>query len=242
MALRDQPYIPLYVQDFLTDEKLNECSALAHGIYIKLMCLMHKSDKYGTILLEQKYKQSDKQINNFAIKLIKHLPFTTDEIVKGLNELLSEKVIYLDGDMICQKRMIKDNELSLKRADAGKKGGIKSQFAKAKTQASTENESEVETESKNGTIKIDFEVFWNLYNKKIERKHTQKKWDSLSVKAQEKIIDILPRYIIANHDLKYRKNPMTFLNRECWNDEIVNETPEGEKVTMPRGYPFNLID
>lgn len=26
MALRDQPYLPLYVQDFLTDEKLRECS------------------------------------------------------------------------------------------------------------------------------------------------------------------------------------------------------------------------
>ena len=26
MALRNQPYIPLYVQDYLTDEKLSMCS------------------------------------------------------------------------------------------------------------------------------------------------------------------------------------------------------------------------
>ena len=43
MALRDQPYLPLYVQDFLTDEKLAECSAMATGVYIRLMCIMHKS-------------------------------------------------------------------------------------------------------------------------------------------------------------------------------------------------------
>ena len=47
MALRDQPYIPLYVQDFMTDEKLNECSAATTEVYIRLMCVMHKSEKIG---------------------------------------------------------------------------------------------------------------------------------------------------------------------------------------------------
>ena len=46
MSLRNQPYIPLYVQDFMTDERLNECSAAANGVYIRLMCLMHKSEEY----------------------------------------------------------------------------------------------------------------------------------------------------------------------------------------------------
>ena len=58
MALRDQPYLPLYVQDFLTDEKLIECSASATGVYIRVMCIMHKSDPYGMILLKQKDKQT----------------------------------------------------------------------------------------------------------------------------------------------------------------------------------------
>ena len=46
MALRDQPYLPLYIHDIMVDEKLNECCAATHGIYIKgLMCLMHKSNQ-----------------------------------------------------------------------------------------------------------------------------------------------------------------------------------------------------
>jgi len=145
MALRDQPYLPLYVQDFLTDEKLNECSALAHGIYIKLMCLMHKSDEYGTILLKQKYKQSTKPIENFACKLAKHFPFSKGEIIEGLTELINEKVIEINEDKIWQKRMIRDNEISLIRAEAGKKGGEKTQkFAKAKVKANSEYEYEDE--------------------------------------------------------------------------------------------------
>ena len=124
MALRDQPYLPLYVQDFLTDEKLMECSASATGIYIRLLCIMHKSEEYGVILLKQKDKQTDKQINNFAIKLAKYLPYSIDEIIAGLSELINEGVLQNGGDKLSQKRMIKDNEISSIRSEVGRKGGL----------------------------------------------------------------------------------------------------------------------
>lgn len=156
MTLRNQPYIPLYIQDFLTDEKLNECSAESTGVYIKIMCIMHKSKKYGTILLKQKDKQSPNQINNFACKLDKHLSFVVDVIERSLIELLEEEVLYIENDKLCQKRMIKDNDISIKRSEAGKKGGnpklaypnIKAN-GKAKTQANSESENENENESEN---------------------------------------------------------------------------------------------
>lgn len=135
MALRDQPYIPLYVQDFLTDEKLVECSAEATGVYIRLMCLMHKSDEYGRILLKQKDKQTNNQIKNFAIKLSRQMPYSVDIIERSLNELISEKVIQIEDSFISQKRMIKDNDISLKRSMAGREGGKKTQLDKANQQA-----------------------------------------------------------------------------------------------------------
>jgi hypothetical protein len=146
MALRDQPYIPFYVQDFMTDEKLSECSAEATGVYIRIMCLLHKSHEYGTILLKQKDKQTTKQINNFALKLVKHMPYSIKVIESGLTELIDEGVLILDGDRITQRRMVKDNDISLKRSKAGKKGGTQTQFAKAKDEANTENEYEYENE------------------------------------------------------------------------------------------------
>lgn len=56
MALRDQPYMPLYVQDVLTDEKLLNCSAIAHGIYLRLLCILHKQETYGILRINKKYK------------------------------------------------------------------------------------------------------------------------------------------------------------------------------------------
>ena len=126
MALRNSPYLPLYVQDFLTDEKLVDCSASANGVYIRLMCILHKSEPYGKILLKQKYKQNESMCLNFASMLLRQMPYSMSEIYDGLEELLDNKIIEIDGDYLLQKRMVKDGELSEKRAVAGKKGGKKS--------------------------------------------------------------------------------------------------------------------
>lgn len=214
MALRNQPYIPLYVQDFLTDEKLMECSALANGVYIRLMCVMHKSESYGTILLKQKDKQSDKQVLNFANKLAKFLPWDLQTIVIGIEELLEEKVIFIDGDLLKQKRMIKDGDISDKRASAGSKGGNKTlgkptkrtkKFAQAKSQANSENENENENaiENENKELKggvgekeillipNEFKPIWNewLEYRKAKKKknYAGVKWEQI---ALNKLIEI----------------------------------------------------
>lgn len=149
MALRNQPYIPLYVQDFMTDEKLMECSASATGVYARIMCVMHKSKDYGTILLKQNDKQTESKVDNFALKLAKFLPYPISVILSGLEELLNEEVLCIDGDILFQKRMVKDGKISDKRALAGSKGGQKTiaknqTFAQAKSEANSENEIESE--------------------------------------------------------------------------------------------------
>jgi hypothetical protein len=128
MSLRKQPYLPLYVQDFLTDEKLAECSAAATGVYIRVMCLMHKSEEYGIILLRQKYKQNKNVCLNFAYQLSKNLPYPVDVINGALCELVDEGVLNIDTGKeikLIQKRMVRDFKLSELRSVSGKKGGKK---------------------------------------------------------------------------------------------------------------------
>jgi hypothetical protein len=149
MALRDQPYIPLYVQDFLTDEKLIECSAEATGVYIRLMCILHKQEHYGTIELKAKYKQTESKIRAFAEMLSKQMPYHSSTIEKSLNELISEGVLYLEDDLLYQKRMRIDGEISVKRAKAGSFGGKKGKQKESKIKANSENENEYENEIEN---------------------------------------------------------------------------------------------
>ena len=126
MALKDQPYLPLYVQDLLTDEKLIECSASAHGIYLRLLCILHKQKIYGKIYLKQKYKQNTSKYINFALMFAKQMPFDQLTIQKGIKELTDEKVITTNEDVLFQKRMVRDGEISKIRALSGSIGGKKS--------------------------------------------------------------------------------------------------------------------
>lgn len=169
MALTDQPYLPLYVDDWMNNTKLKMCSPGAHGLMASIMCLMHKSESYGIILLKQKFKQTDEQVLNFAKQIAKLTSFDLLEIEKPLHELIDEKVLKIEGDSLICSRMVKDAEISKKRASSGKSGGNKTQkslknFALANVEANTgiengiENENgignEDEVKSKNAKFKI----------------------------------------------------------------------------------------
>lgn len=151
MALRDQPYLPLYVDDFMSDEKLNLCSAEATGVYIRLMCLMHKMDEYGVITLTKLDKVCDDQIRNFAVLLSKQMPYEIDLIYRSICELFERKVIQIKGDKLMQKRMVKDAEMSKKRAIAGSKGG-KQKSSKSSSKVSGESQANSVNEIVNENI------------------------------------------------------------------------------------------
>lgn len=120
MAQRNLPYLKLYVQDFLSDEKLNECSAEATGVYIRLMCIMHKNEEYGVVRLKPKDKHTGRPVADLARKLARQMPYDTKTIERGLEELLDEGVLNLDGDMLYQKRMVHDGKVSSARAAASR--------------------------------------------------------------------------------------------------------------------------
>lgn len=247
MALRDQPYMPLFIQDFLTDEKLNECSASATGVYIKIMCLMHKSPIYGTILLGQKHKQTDDQILNFASKFAKLLPFECATIVAALKELIEEDVLQLEQNSLSQKRMVYDGKISSIRSNTGSLGGKKTQelfsFARAndeaKDQAKNEANTEYEYEYEN-LLKIEkeFEEFWVLYDKKVGSKpKLLKKWAKLKETDKKAIFEYIPKYKLSQPDKQYRLNPETFLNNQSWNNELIyKKGVNGTAIQPTPGY------
>ena len=87
----------------------------------------------------------------------------------------------------------------------------------------TELEVEVEVEvEKNIKTICDsrFEEFWNMYDHKKSKAKCEPKFNSLNESDINKIFEVLPNYIKSTPDKKYRKNPETWINQKCWNDEI----------------------
>ena len=80
------------------------------------------------------------------------------------------------------------------------------------------------------TDKISFESFWNKYDKKVELPKCTKLWNNMSVTDQKLTLLHLDSYI-PNTTKEFRKNPRTYLNNQCWNDEVICPEVENEKLT-----------
>jgi len=70
-------------------------------------------------------------------------------------------------------------------------------------------------------IMSDFDRFWLLYDKKVGKRKTEKLYFELSSKDREQIFTTLPAYVQATPNKKFRKDPATYINNRCWEDEIV---------------------
>ena len=79
-----------------------------------------------------------------------------------------------------------------------------------------------------------FAEFWNIYNKKTGKDVCEKKFNKLKDSEVDKIFEILPTYIASTPDVQYRKNPSTWLNQKCWEDEL--ELPNSVKTPQQQQF------
>jgi hypothetical protein len=65
-----------------------------------------------------------------------------------------------------------------------------------------------------------FDFFWNTYDKKTDSKKCKDKFLKLSEENIIKILEVVSDYVKSTPDKTFRKNPLTWINGQCWNDEI----------------------
>lgn len=86
---------------------------------------------------------------------------------------------------------------------------------------------------------ISFEDFWNLYDKKAGLKiKIEKKWNKLTDKERQDIMNYIPKYIGSQPEKRFRKNPETFLNNRSWEDEIISSEKPKIKKAFFHGEPM----
>ena len=213
MALRDQPYLPLYIQDYLTDEKLNICSWQTQGIYIKILCILHKQKKYGSVLYKLNSKQTESIIKDFALILVKQIPCQMNDMENALSELIDNEVLMIENNELYQKRMLKDGETSIARSIAGKKGGgnpnLYKQTPKQKYKQIPEDEDEYEYEDESNNVNV---------NENVKVKKKEKENNILQTKNNIEL------YKIAKDFLDYQKNQF---------GKAVNNSPDNIQKSIP---------
>jgi hypothetical protein len=158
----------------------------------------------------------------YALALQKHCNGDASE----LQALIDNDIIGLVNNQIIieflDEQLDEFQKTSDKRRDAANKRWNKD--ANALQLQSKSNAIREEKRREEKRINIEFDLFWDLYEKKVNRVKSEKKWLSLKDKEREAIIDFIPRYKKNQPDPQFRKDPMTFLNNRSWEDEIIGES------------------
>ena len=81
-----------------------------------------------------------------------------------------------------------------------------------------------DSESVNKVTNDRFAEFWDLYGKKVDSSKCKAKFSKLTSTELVLLFTNLPHYIKSTPDKQYRKNPITWLNGKCWNDEIMQNS------------------
>ena len=82
-----------------------------------------------------------------------------------------------------------------------------------------------------------FETVWKMYGKPVGNVEVLKaKWNSLSAKNKDIILDYIPRYVASTPEIRYRKNFENFLSERYWEihplNTIQNETTRNTYPTI----------
>ena len=131
----------------------------------------------------------------------------------------------LKYEKLCEKnRLIAETRYNTK-STTGKTGNqtlpqvTKSTDNDSKSKSKSDNDSDSKKEVTNDR----FAEFWDLYGKKTDSSKCKTKFARLTKTEIELLFEKLPAYIKSTPDKQYRKNPITWLNGKCWNDEIMQQ-------------------
>lgn len=189
-------------------------------------------NKKGFVLYADQKSIIDMLPNEKAGELIKHIfAYVNDE-----NPINDDPLILMAFEPIklqLKRDLIKWEDTRSKRSKAGT---ISAEKRKQQNEHMLTHVESVEHNSTNPTVIVkdnvnvnvkdkvkeiySFDEFWSTYGRSIGKKNCKAKFEKLSDEVKLKIKEVLPLYVQSTPQVIYRKHPLTWLNQECWNDEI----------------------
>jgi uncharacterized protein YdaU (DUF1376 family) len=176
-----------------------------------------------------------------------------------VSDIVKSKFVLDENGLIYNERLEAEAEKRSQYADKQRNNGMKGGRPKKdenpkETQTITQlitqskpknNPTENENENVNrvrieDNKKVWFDVFWDKYNKKQDSKKCLDKWLKLSDNEINAALDKVEAYVKSTPDVQFRKNPLTWLNGKCWEDEIITPLQLGAKTKSGQALERNL--
>lgn len=187
---------------------------------------------FTNICAQYWFKTGKLTLSEIKRRLFKSKPDDFEALINGQFLKIENDEISIDFlDEQLEERL----SISDKNAQNGRLGGrpkLKKPTALLKISDTKAKKSNIEEKRREEKREIQlpdsfypsFNDFWNLYGKKVGRPKSERKWISLDQSEKEKVMLHVPGYVKSTPDIKYRKDPTTYLNNESWNDQIITST------------------
>lgn len=136
------------------------------------------------------------------------------------------------------KNQYSSNIIALSKNDKALDNALDKAFIKHASKQSESTQQSIDSIDKpitnkqitNKQLNILFDTFWNLYDKKVSKDKCEIKWNKLTDKEREDIINHIPKYKLATPDKQFRKDPETYFNNKTWRDEIINSNSQPKQI------------
>lgn len=200
-------------------------SLTARGLLLEMIIYMRQAPVVG-------------QMPNDIRLIVRLTGGLTEEITESITEFKNFGILDFvkndDGsETIISRRIVKEFERSRINAQNGKNGGnpkLKKQIRLTESVNQNENQTHNRTSNSISNSNFDseienkkawFQIFWDKYGKKQDSKKCFEKWMKLTDAEINTALDKVDLYVASTPDVQFRKNPLTWLNGKCWNDEII---------------------
>jgi hypothetical protein len=207
--------------------------------------LRKKRSDAGKLGMENRWKSTDlQQTYNSVITDLQQIDNNKSKVNKNREKESKEKVKESkvkppnpQGGDVCDCEVF--DELSFGNNESNT-GDLSKDFHQEGTDLSLGSGKSV-TSQKNDNIEIvmpvdesSFENVWLMYGKKGNKKTSAKKWANLKNHCREAALKHIPLYVQSTPNVQYRKNFETYINQECWNDEIITKNHGAERITITK--------
>jgi hypothetical protein len=218
-----------YPSDWQSDPVLRCCSIAARGLWVEMMCLMHKAEPYGSLLV------NGARIDKRKLAILVGIP--EKECTALLMELEGNGVFSRDDDGILYSRRMRrdfakaetDKANGRRGGNPSVKGGVnpmvnggdKAQKLEARDQNPEKKETRASALVEDGWPSDYREQFWDRYPNKVGKPKALAKLDLARKRGVpwSSIVDGLERYIRFKPPDRSWLNPETFINQERWTDQ-----------------------
>lgn len=233
---------------------INDLGMEGYGFYWGLIEIISEQDGYKLLKFPKVYEGIAKQLNSNAEAVLKHI----QALVKDYN-LLSEDENYIWSETLL-RRMKQREEKRKARAEAGRKGGLKTAAkkvnndidfkqclsnAQADDNQSLSSAQPIKGKERKGNKNIyghDFEIFWSIYQNKKDKAKAFRCWNTRIKEGYtaEQLIKAAENYMAEckkNHtETKFIKRGATFLGPDKPFEEYLEASEEQDATAQTLDY------